>query len=299
MTGILVLGKNGQVGQELVRVFRDTRDVTAMGRAELDLANQDAIRKVLRALKPRIVINAAAFTAVDDAELKPAEAMAVNRDAPAVIARELKAWSGTIIQYSTDYVFDGRKSSPYTENDVPQPINLYGKSKLDGEQAIIEVGGAYLILRTSWIYSATGSNFCRTVSRLAKQPEALRIVDDQTGSPTWARTGARVTRALIEKYGEQLRDTHDIFHLAGSGAVSRHAFATELLRLLAMRYGENAAQAKRITAISSDEFKSPAARPRYSALSSDKLRSAFGIVLPTWQHDLAKFVSSTPDSTWA
>ena len=299
MTGILVLGKNGQVGRELAQCLDAAKTVHTLGRAELDLSDPDAIRNLLRTLKPKIVINAAAFTAVDDAEAKPAEAMAINRDAPAVIARELKAWRGALIHYSTDYVFDGRRSSPYAENDVPAPINTYGRSKLAGEQAISGAGGAYVILRTGWVYSAAGNNFCRTVWRLATQQKELRMADDQTGSPTWARTVARVTRTLIESYGEQIRDAHDIFHLAGAGAASRYAFAAEILKLLSLRYGVHAVKAKRITAVSSSEFKTPAARPRYSALSAGKLQSTFGIELRPWQQDLAEFVASAPDATWA
>jgi dTDP-4-dehydrorhamnose reductase len=293
-----VLGKNGQVGQELVRVFDDTRDVTAMGRPELDLANPDAIRTVLRALKPRIVINAAAFTAVDDAELKPAEAMAINRDAPAVIAQEQKAWGGALIHYSTDYVFDGRKSSPYTEADVPAPLNTYGKSKLAGEQAIRDVGSAHLILRASWVYGASAHNFCRTIWRLAGEREELRVVCDQTGSPTWARTIARVTRTLLEKLGDGIHGAREIYHLAAAGQTTRHEFATWIIELLSQRFGAAALRAKRITAVPSAEFQTRATRPRYSVLSSAKLQSEFGIELPRWDEDLAAFIGSTPAHFW-
>lgn len=298
MTRILILGQSGQIGCELVGIFADMPDVVALGRAQLDLANPAAIQSTLRTLRPAIVINAAAYTDVDGAEKNPAAALRINRDAPAEIACELKAWNGALIHYSTDYVFDGGKLSPYEENDVPAPLSIYGRSKLEGEQAIQSSGCAHLILRTSWVYSAYGKNFCRLVWRLAKERDELRIVSDQTGSPSWARMAARVTLKLIEKYGEEIRDARDIVHVAGSGEASRHAFATEILRLLCARYGEHAAIAKRITSVDSSEFKTPAVRPRYSALSSNKLRSKFGIELPPWQHDLAQYVSSSPDSTW-
>jgi dTDP-4-dehydrorhamnose reductase len=167
MTKILLLGKHGQVGRELALALGEM-EVTAPDRTELDLADPDTIRRSLRALDPDIVINAAAFTDVDEAQNNPAQAMQINRDAPAAIARELQASRGVLIHYSTDYVFDGHQSSQYKENDVPAPINIYGQSKLEGEQAIIGTGGAYLILRTSWVYDA-GNNFCRTVWRLARQ----------------------------------------------------------------------------------------------------------------------------------
>ena len=297
MTGILVLGKNGQVGHELTGAFGGMQDVTALGRPELDLVDRDAIVATLRALKPAIVINAAAYTAVDAAETDD-DAMAVNRDAPGLIALELKGWGGALIHYSTDFVFDGRKQAPYTEDDQPSPLNVYGRSKLEGERAIAAAGCAYLILRTSWVYGAAGDNFCRTIWRLARKQDELRMVHDQTGSPTWARTIASTTRALIEKCGAQLHDTRDVVHVAGSGAVSRDAFAAEILRLLSRRFGETAAKAKRVVPVSSAEFRTPAVRPPCSALSTDKLRTKFGIELRPWQDDLAEFVSTSPENVW-
>jgi dTDP-4-dehydrorhamnose reductase len=295
---ILILGRNGQVGQELVQAFANTANVTALGRTELDLADLAALKSTVLSLKPAFVINAAAYTNVDGAESDRDLAMRINRDAPAAIARELKAWQGTLIHYSTDFVFDGRKSSPYTEDDAPAPINVYGESKLAGEQEIAKTGCAHLILRTSWVYGAGGNNFCRVVWRLARNLDELRIVHDQTGSPTWARTIAHVTRTLIEQCGSQLRDSRDIVNVAGSGAVSRDAFAAEILRLLSIRFGAHTAKAKSIASVSSAEFKTPAIRPSYSALATEKLRSRFGIELRPWQDDLAEFAAHSPDQIW-
>jgi len=196
---ILPLGENGQVGWELLRTLAPLGEVVAMGRAEADLSRPEQLRSVVRNVHPRVIVNAAAYTDVDRAESEPELAMAVNGNAPGILAEEAERNGAGLVHYSTDYVFDGEKREPYVETDLPNPINVYGRTKLAGEEAISRVGGAHLILRTSWVYSLCGGGFVTRVLRWAREKEVLRIVDDQVGSPAWARMLAEVTGLVLAR----------------------------------------------------------------------------------------------------
>ena len=197
---ILLTGKNGQVGWELERSLQPLGQVIAFDRSGLDLASPDSIRAVIREVKPELIVNPAAYTAVDKAESEPDLAMAVNGVAPGIIAEEAKRLGAALIHYSTDYVFDGTKAEPYTEDDVPKPINVYGKTKLAGEQAVQAIGVPHLIFRTSWVYGMRGKNFLLTILRMAKEKDELRIVDDQFGAPTWSRMIAETTAQVLAQF---------------------------------------------------------------------------------------------------
>ncbi|MDO9064018.1 MAG: dTDP-4-dehydrorhamnose reductase, partial [Sulfuricella sp.] len=194
---ILLIGKNGQVGWELQRTLATLGDVVAIDRQGMDLANPDSIRSAIRIIRPDLIANAAAYTAVDKAESEPELAMAINGIAPGIMAEEAKRLGAAMIHYSTDYVFDGTKTSPYTEEDAPNPLSVYGKTKFAGEQAILAVGIPHLIFRTSWVYGLRGRNFLQTILRLAKERDELKVVDDQIGAPTWSRMIAEATSQIL------------------------------------------------------------------------------------------------------
>lgn len=296
MTSILILGKNGQVGHELCGCLAGLGTISALGRAELDLSDLDAIRSTIRRLRPQLIVNAAAFTAVDEAETSPEQAMVINRDAPRILAEETKKLQSTLIHYSTDYVFDGAQSTPYTETNAANPINAYGASKLAGERAIVASGAMHLILRTSWVYSDRGKNFVTMISNLARMGKELKVVNDQTGSPTWARTIARTTRLIIEKCGGSLADKQGTYHLAAAGETTRHELAAKIVELLARDPNSDGVTPANVKAVSSAEFPTVAARPKYSVLSSAKLKTLFGIEMPRWDADLERFFSQAPGS---
>lgn len=279
---ILLTGRDGQLGWELERALAPLGVLMATGRAALDLASADAIRRMVRQAKPEAIVNAAAYTAVDQAESEPAHAHAINATAPGVLAEEAKRLGALLVHYSTDYVFDGAKAEPYVEDDAPNPINAYGASKLAGERAIQASGCRHLILRTSWLYSLRGSNFLLTVLRLARERPRIRIVADQRGTPTSARLVAEATaRALLVHGGTVLSG---VLHLAASGIASRHEFAAEALRLAGI--------ACEVEAATSIEFPLPARRPACSALDSRKFERTFGVELPGWREDLARCLES-------
>jgi len=274
MPRILLTGKNGQIGWELQRTLDALGEVTALGRAEMDLSKADAVRARIREIKPDIIVNAAAYTAVDKAESEPDLAMAINGVAPGIMAEEAKRLGALLVHYSTDYVFDGTKSSPYTEEDSPNPLSVYGKTKLAGERAIAASGADYLILRTSWVYSTRGKNFVLTILRLAAERPELKVVGDQQGAPTWARDIAATTARVLDEPKERF----GLFHLSASGATSWFGFATEILRI--------SGQTTPVRSIPSSEFPSPAARPANSVLDNSKFRTSFGLELPAWQSSL-------------
>ncbi|GLK89953.1 dTDP-4-dehydrorhamnose reductase [Pseudomonas turukhanskensis] len=280
---ILIAGRNGQVAQALLSSLQGLGELICLGRAELDLSDADAVRSRVRDLRPDLIINAAAYTAVDQAESEPEQAFAVNATAPGVLAEEAKALGAPLIHYSTDYVFDGRKSSPYQDHDQPHPLGVYGQSKLAGEQAIAAVGGQHLILRTSWVYSLYGRNFLLTMQRLLQEREELRVVSDQIGAPTWAGTIASTTGALIEQWRSGQAGPWGTFHLNAQGETSWFGFASAIAEHLKTA-GKPCA---RLVPISSSEYPTPAQRPLNSRLDCSRLQAAWKVHLPEWQAALA------------
>jgi len=287
MKKILVTGKNGQVGWELQRTLAPLGQIFALDVDGMDLSSPDAIRNKVREIAPHVIVNPAAHTAVDKAESEPDLAMAINGTAPGVFAEEAKKLDALLIHYSTDYVFDGTKSSPYIESDSPNPQSVYGKTKLAGEQAIIASGCKHIILRTSWVYGVHGGNFVKTILRLAKERNELRIVADQYGAPTWARLLAESTAQIIGKYSE---DKSGIYHLTPTGRTNWHQFAEEIV-CLARQY-DDALKDKPLTIhpIATHEYPVPAKLPANSSLSTEKIHRTFGLELPRWEDDLAECV---------
>lgn len=282
---ILLTGSKGQVGRALQQTLAQLGQVTALDRHALDLADRDAICKTVRECRPELIINAAAYTAVDRAETEADLAMAVNGIAPGVLAEEAKRLGAQLVHYSTDYVFDGSKPTPYTEADIPNPLNVYGKTKLAGEQAIRATGVAHHILRTSWVYAAEGANFLNTMLRLAKERPELRIVDDQTGAPTWARAIAELTTQILSAglRGEDPR--HGLYHLTATGAVTWFGFAQAILAEVQKTPGR---AVPRLIPITTAEYPLPARRPANSRLDTSRLTETFGIRPAPWQEMLAQ-----------
>ena len=303
MSRILVTGRNGQVGFELSRSLAGRGQVIAVGRDEMDLSDPDAIRRAVSEAKPDLIVNAAAYTAVDRAESEPELALAINGVAPGILAEEAKRAGAVLIHYSTDYVFDGSTAAPYTEEDEPRPINVYGRTKLAGERAIQAADVPHLILRTSWVYGARGQNFLLTILRLAKEREELSIVDDQIGAPTWSRAIAAATGGVLAHlgYGQPaFRDAcagkGGIYNLTAAGQTSWHGFAAAILAQAAsVQSGQSAFALDRVPVlkpISTEQYPTPARRPRNSVLSNAKLQRAFGVVMPDWKASLADCMSS-------
>lgn len=284
---ILLLGKNGQVGWELERTLALLGEVMPLGRNELDLTNVKEIRRTVRGTKPDLIINAAAYTAVDKAEEEQELAMAINGVAPGILAEEAKRLNIGIIHYSTDYVFDGTKNTPYTEEDLPKPINVYGKTKLAGEKAIQVSGTPYFIFRTSWVYGLRGKNFLLTILRLAREREELRIVDDQIGSPTWSRMIAEATAQVLAQgftdRSEFMKLHSGVYHLSCSGSVNWYGFVRSILDLDPNRADQ---VCLKIYPIPSKDFPSQARRPVNSILKTSKIKKVFGIEMLSWHKAL-------------
>lgn len=287
MKKILVTGKNGQVGWELQRTLAPLGKVIALDVEDMDLSNPDSIRRKVREIAPHIIVNPAAHTAVDKAESEPDLAMAINGTAAGVLAEEAKKLDALLIHYSTDYVFNGSKTSPYVESDTPDPQSVYGKTKLAGEQAIQAIGYKHVILRTSWVYGVHGGNFVKTILRLAKERNELRIVADQYGAPTWARLLAESTAQII---GNHTEDKSGVYHLTPNGRTNWHQFAEEIVRLA--RQYDDALKDKPLTIhpIATHEYPLPAKRPANSSLSTEKIRKTFGLELSNWEDDLAECI---------
>ena len=298
---ILLTGKNGQVGWELERSLQPLGQIFSFDRAGLDLANPDSIRAIIREVKPDLIVNSAAYTAVDKAEAEPDLAMAVNGLAPGIMAEEAKRLSAAIIHYSTDYVFDGTKAEPYTEDDVPNPINVYGKTKLAGEQAIQAVSVPHLIFRTSWVYGLRGKNFLLTILRLAKERDELRIVDDQFGAPTWCRTIAECTAQILAQSfspmtqgASSIADLSGIYHLTAGGHTSWFGFTEAILQIFPFN---GTRVAKTITPISASQYPLPAARPANSVLLTQRLSREFNLIAPEWSVALKLCCDSLRDGS--
>jgi dTDP-4-dehydrorhamnose reductase len=306
---ILLIGKNGQVGGELVSLLPQAGEVTALGREQLDLTKPEELRQAIGRVGPRIIVNAAAYTAVDLAEKEEPQARSSNAEAPRVMAEEAKKIGALLVHYSTDYVFDGTKATAYVEEDATNPLSVYGRTKLEGELAIRESGAAHLIFRTEWVYGRSGKNFLLTILRLASEREELRIVRDQIGAPTWCREVARGTATVIARVLQRGEDSllnhKGIFHMTAGGATSWHEFAEAILEdaravrtpaswITKVTLGR-AIVTKRVTPITTQEYPTPARRPANSVLANDRLSDEFGVRLPDWRSQLKEvFAGSKP-----
>lgn len=271
---ILLTGPTGQVGAALLEALPRLGEIVAASHARLDLANPDSICRAVRTARPEVIVNAAAYTAVDKAESERDAAFAVNATAPGVLGEEAERAGALLVHYSTDYVFDGAKPAPYIEEDEPNPLNAYGASKLAGERAIVGSGCRYLILRTSWVYGPRGSNFYLTMLRLARERAELRVVDDQIGAPTSSLEIARATALLIGKGAEGL------YHMTAAGETTWCGFARAILA--------RAGFATPVAAIRTGDYPTPARRPRNSRLDCSRLRADFGLSLAPWEKQLAE-----------
>lgn len=278
---ILLTGSTGQVGYELERSLQGLGEVVAVDRSRMDLADLDQVRSVIRSVRPGLIVNPAAYTAVDKAESEPALAFRINAEAPGVMAEEAGKLGAAMVHYSTDYVFPGTDSAPRVETDATGPINVYGASKLAGEQAIAAAGIPHLIFRTSWVYGMRGKNFLLTMLKLAQERDELRIVNDQHGAPTWSRTIADTT-ALVLAQAQQggagwWQQNSGVYHLSSQGQTTWFGFTQAILAAARIEC--------RLLPIASAEYPVPARRPQYSVLSSERLQERF-CRLPDWQEAL-------------
>ena len=299
---ILLIGSNGQVGAGLAVLLPPLGEVIALNRSQVDLSQPGQIRQTILQVRPHVIVNAAAYTAVDRAENDEATAFAVNAIAPGVMAETAKEIGAALVHYSTDYVFDGSKRTPYCEGDPPNPLNIYGRTKLAGELAIQASGVPHLIFRTAWVYATGGKNFLLTVLRLATQQEELRIVRDQIGAPTWSYEIARATTAVLKGLSEydseafSLERVSGTYHMTASGVTSWFGFAQAILdeisqALPGISWPASATDgrpimARRVVPITTAEYPTPARRPVYSVLSNSRLLSVFGMQLPDWRTQL-------------
>ncbi|MCA7923157.1 dTDP-4-dehydrorhamnose reductase [Burkholderia cenocepacia] len=287
---ILVTGVNGQVGFELLRSLQGLGRVVACDRSMLDLSDLDRVRSVVRELKPSIIVNPAAYTAVDKAETDVDAARRLNAEVPRAFAEEAARLGAALVHYSTDYVFDGTKEGAYVETDATNPQNVYGLTKLEGEQAVAATGCAHLILRTSWVYGRRGKNFLLTMLKLGSERPELRVVADQVGAPTWSKTIATATahivaQALAADDADWWAQRSGVYHFTSAGATSWHGFAEAIF---AQAMGE---RAPRVLPIPASDYPVPAKRPSNSRLSHDKLTEAFGLRLPDWADALTLCLS--------
>jgi dTDP-4-dehydrorhamnose reductase len=284
---ILITGKNGQVGTELARLYHSRDNVILAGREECDLSREQLIRDTVRRIKPNIIINAGAYTAVDQAEKERDLCFAINATAPGVLAQEAAQLDALLIHYSTDYVFNGQKTGPYQESDPIDPVNTYGAAKAAGESAIVQAGGRYLVLRTSWVYAAHGKNFLRTMLRLGAERPELRIVDDQVGAPTSAAAIAAASRRLAELHEQDVKSVvSGIYHMTAGGSTSWYGFANAIFRVAALD------KKPHVQAIPSSEFPTPAKRPANSVLSNEKFAQTFAFRMPGWQQQLDEVMAT-------
>ena len=293
MTTILLTGKTGQVGWELQHSLAPLGRVIALDRTQMDLTHPDSVRRAIRDAAPDIIVNAAGYTAVDKAESEPGLAMQVNAVAPGVMAEEARRLNALLVHYSTDYVFDGKSPAPYTEVDEPNPLNTYGKSKLEGERAIAASGCTHLILRISWIYSDRGTNFVLTMLKLAREREVLAVVDDQIGSPTWARTLAQTSAELLGKV-RRIQEESGIYHLSAAGYTSRYDFAKKIIEIARQLSSEKEGWAT-VRPITNAEYPLPAKRPLNAATSKEKIKRTFAIEMAPWQVQLTAFMHDARD----
>lgn len=292
MIRILLTGIDGQLGQELQPTLAPLGEVIGVGRQAMDLAQPDSIRQVIGEVKPDLIVNAAAYTAVDKAETETELAQSINAVAPTIMATELERTGGTLIHVSTDYIFDGHKNTPYIENDIPNPLSVYGQSKLAGEEGIRQVSTRYIILRTAWVYGTYGkSNFVKTMLRLGREREEIRVVADQVGSPTWTYDLASAISRLGEKLASdptQMSTLTGVYHFTNSGVASWYDFAVAIF--------EEAKQlgfplkVQRVVPITTSDYPTPAQRPAYSVLSTSKISAVLGTHPPHWRRGLRQML---------
>jgi dTDP-4-dehydrorhamnose reductase len=286
---ILIIGKIGQVGWELRRTLGPLGKIVSVDFPEIDLTKPDSIVKWVRDTRPQVIVNAAAYTAVDKAETDFERCNLINGVAPGILAEEAKRNSALLVHYSTDYVFDGSKTTPYVETDAPNPLGAYGRSKLNGDTAVFQVDGNHLVFRLCWVYGARGQNFMLTMMRLAREREQLRVVRDQFGCPTWSRMIAETTAlALKQALAASEPAFKGLYNLAASGQTTWHGFAEAIVGLLA----PEGKKCRSIQGITTAEYPLPAKRPAYSVLSCEKLRKAFGLQLPDWEESLKQVVET-------
>ncbi len=280
---ILVTGAAGQLGFELVRRLAPHGDIVAADRARLDLADPDAVVAAVRGVRPALIVNAAAYTAVDLAEKEAELAAAVNARAPGVLAEEAKRAGAVLVHYSTDYVFDGTRRTPYSEDAPTAPQNVYGATKLDGERAIAAIGGATLVFRTSWVYGRRGKNFLRTIERLAAERDELRIVADQVGVPNWCRALAEATERIVATGLPALAEHAGLYHMSSGGRASWYDFARAIV---------GSAPRPRVVPITTAEYPLPARRPAFAVLDTSHFEATFGFSLPDWSEVLARCLAT-------
>lgn len=281
---ILLIGNTGQLGWELERCLAPLGELQACDYPNIDLADVESIRHTFRECNPQLVVNAAAYTAVDRAESEPELAAAVNAVAPGALAQESRQAGAALVHYSTDYVFDGLKGSPYVETDPVHPLSVYGQTKLDGEKAIQQIGGSFLILRTSWVYSLRRDSFVSKVLGWSRARPTLKLVTDQISGPTWARMLAEATTQLVTLARDDLKgwfsEHQGVYHLAGAGYCSRFEWGQQVLQL--DQHKEEQLARQLLPAVSTD-FPAPARRPLFSALNCDLFNQTFHLKLPNWQ----------------
>ena len=290
---ILLLGATGQVGSELVRTLPSIGSVITTSRSigadhAIDLQDLNRLRDILDAVAPDIIVNASAYTTVDKAESEPDAAMRLNAKVPAVIGAWAAKRGALVVHYSTDYVYGGTKPGPYIETDTPDPLNVYGRTKLAGDEALLASGCTALILRVSWVYGLRGNNFLLTMRRLMRERKELRIVDDQTGAPTWSRSIARATTAILAQMppgtDERLR-LAGVYHLSPSGRTTWFGFASAIREHLDI-------SSCKLIPISTEQYPTPAKRPKNSRLDSGKLKETFGVALQSWDQELAQCLNA-------
>lgn len=281
---VLLFGKVGQVGWELRRTLAPLCELTCVEYPDVDFTKPDSLRACIAAARPQIIINAAAYTAVDKAETETALAMAINAHAPGLMAQEARTLGALLVHYSTDYVYAGDKTTPYVETDPTGPLSAYGRTKLAGDQAIQQAGCNHLIFRLCWVYGARGANFMLTMQRLARERELLRVVADQFGSPTWSRMIAETTALALARVPtpEAAAARSGVYHLCASGHTSWHGFASAIVAAMP----ETERKCRSVRPIPSSEYPTPTKRPAYSVMSCDKLERTFGLRLPDWKHCL-------------
>ena len=293
---ILLLGSNGQVGWELQRSLAPLGELKACDRKTVDLETLKSLQTTVREYSPTVIVNAAAYTAVDKAESEPDKARQINAKAVGLLADEAKRLGAWLVHYSTDYVFDGEKAEPYVENDKVNPLCVYGKTKLEGEEAIIESGVKHLIFRTSWVFSARGANFAKTMLRLASEREELKVVADQTGAPTSAELLTDVTALALYRIATDAQFAEKaagIYHLTASGETNWREYAQLVIRVAEESGIRLKAKPETVLPVSTSEYPTPAKRPLNSRLNTKKLRNTFGINLPPWQDGVIRMLDET------